>query len=328
MELGISPQSIVKNPQLLGSDPETLQRNYKFLINLGIVPEKISYYAQMLVIRQESIQRNFEFLTKLGFTVRHINTSLSLLYRDLEILQKHYDYLINLGIEPKRIRKHSSLLSLRSDTIQKKYEFLIDLGLSPKKISDCASLLLLAEATIQRNYDNLLQLGILPYKIASSATLLVRNPDAIVNNFQYLLHTLHISRDSVLDFPMLLAYNPDAFAKKLRIAKLEILGLKRKDNYDPNDNKQFFIFSPATLIAKKSYCIDNGIDYKRRISILTTTWGGLINLVQSIDLKEANKEGKRLTRPFKQKFDKWMNEYKKWAENFFNRRNRRMIIKV
>jgi len=43
---------------------------------------------------------------------------------------------------------------------------------------------------------------------------------------------------------------------------------------------------------------------------------------------DANKEGKKITQPFKQKYDIWMIEYKKWAKMFADWRGRRLITQI
>jgi len=48
----------------------------------------------------------------------------------------------------------------------------------------------------------------------------------------------------------------------------------------------------------------------------------------NITKKEATKKGNILTVPFKQKYDRWMKEYKLWAGKFALRRKRRLIIRI
>jgi len=96
-----------------------------------------------------------------------------------------------------------------------------------------------------------------------------------------------------------------------------------------NDAKDFFIMSPATLLAKKEYCIIHKLDYSTNLSILRYSWKKLINKVdKTTDNAEANEKGKRLTHPFKQRYDNWMKEYKKRGKKFAQRRKRRLIIKI
>ncbi len=55
----------------------------------------------------------------------------------------------------------------------------------------------------------------------------MRDPNTILSNFNYLINRVNLTRDKILKIHQLLSENPDAFAKKMRILKLEILALKR-----------------------------------------------------------------------------------------------------
>jgi hypothetical protein len=58
-------------------------------------------------------------------------------------------------------------------------------------------------------------------------------------------------------------------------------------------------------------------------------WIKIIKRVdKSLSDDEAEKEGKRKTLPYKQRYDNWMREYKKWGNEFALRRGRRLIVKV
>ncbi|MHA2127188.1 MAG: hypothetical protein ACW99E_17970, partial [Promethearchaeota archaeon] len=179
------------------------------------------------------------------------------------------------------------------------------------------------------NYNKLRNLGISSHKLASYAGLLSRNPKSLEGNFHYLTEKLLLEVSKVLGSPQILAENPDAFPKKMRILKLIILGLKRRNLLNPNDYYSFWFSSPATLLAKKKFCIDNRIDYIQRVSILLGPWHKLIRLIEpSVSKTEADKRGAMLTKPFKHRYDIWMKEYKKYGENFFIRRKRRIISRV
>ena len=130
-------------------------------------------------------------------------------------------------------------------------------------------------------------------------------------------------------FLRLLSQNPDALAKKFRILKLDLLGLKRNDDFDVNKYQKFYIPSPATLIAKKIFLRDNGVDVKANPKLLYLTWKKIIKRINdTLSDEEADIEGKRLTLPYKKRYDVWMGEYKKWCHDFYRRRGRRIIIKV
>ncbi len=115
----------------------------------------------------------------------------------------------------------------------------------------------------------------------------------------------------------------------MRIFKLDILGLKRRDNFDINSVSGFFGSSPATLIAKKKYFDSKRIDYKKNKTYLTRSWSNVMKLSGEIlDEKEAKILGRRITTPIKAKYDKWMNLYKNQAKMFYEHRNRRIIDSI
>ena len=87
--------------------------------------------------------------------------------------------------------------------------------------------------------------------------------------------------------------------------------------------------SPATLMVKKKYCIDNKISYKKNLYILVISWKKLILKINPlIEELEAKEWGEELTRPYKLRYDKWMGEYKKWTKDFASRRGRRLITRI
>jgi hypothetical protein len=182
--------------------------------------------------------------------------------------------------------------------------------------------------TIQNHYDFLLHLGISPSNISSYSGLLARNPKSLERNLLY-LKSLGYSKELLIKEPQKLAEHPDAYVKKLRMAKLSILELKRKDKINPNEYTYFWRASPATVLAKKIYCNSHGISYKSGFSLLVSTWQHIIGLNEkNITKEKANKLGRELTRPYKEKYDTWMKDYKKWGDMFAIRRNRRLITKI
>lgn len=210
-------------------------------------------------------------------------------------------------------------------TIQSNYNFLSYLGFRPQQFIKYPSLLNLTHETIQDHYDQLLGLGISSEKLIKYAGLLQRDPIALERNLQYLT-SVNFDKERVLEKPQLLAEQPDAVIKKMRILKLDILGLQRRSTFNPNDYISFWSTSPATLLAKRKVCRENGIVYKKCMYILRGPWVKLFQKIEpSISSKEAKKRGRELTEPLKKKYDEWMKEYKIWAGDFANRRNRRII---
>ena len=183
--------------------------------------------------------------------------------------------------------------------------------------------------SIRKNYDHLISLGIPAQKIVRSAGLLQRDPATLERNFNYFHKKLGLKKEAIQKYPQILAELLDAFAKKMRIFKLGIHNLKKECEFSPDSFTNFFLSSPASLIAKKIYCIKNEINFKRNIDILRRPWKTIImSINSSISKKEAERQGKELTRPLKERYDKLMKEYKVWAEKFANRRGRRLIGKI
>ncbi len=181
----------------------------------------------------------------------------------------------------------------------------------------------------QNNFDNLSSLGITSHKIISRPELLGRNPGTVSNYYRYFTNVLLLKEGIVQNLQQLLSENPDSFAKKMRIFKLDILGLKRNYEFDLNDYRSFFLRSPATLMAKKRHYTENKINYKSKIWILIEPWKVLIKKIKkSLSDDEANKEGRRITQLYKQRYDDWMKDYRKWAKDFALRRERRLIIRI
>jgi len=110
---------------------------------------------------------------------------------------------------------------------------------------------------------------------------------------------------------------------------MNTLSYNKKISFDINDHTDFYLFSPATLMAKKNYCISHGIDFTKRLYILRLPWKKLIKMINTnISEEDAKKEGVRLTRPYKQRYDAWMREYRKYGAQFAIRRGRRLITRI
>jgi hypothetical protein len=156
----------------------------------------------------------------------------------------------------------------------------------------------------------------------------MRDPNTIKRNLEYFAD-LGMSKERILANPQILNENPDALSRKLRMFKITVLGLKRRDIFNPTNFYRFRSSSPATLMAKCTYSRKNHINYKKALSILTRTWFDIMKMVKKdISKEQANKLGREMVKPYKKKYDLWMKDYKQWAEKFSSRRNRRIIIKV
>ena len=163
----------------------------------------------------------------------------------------------------------------------------------------------------------------------SRPELLGNNPITISSNYKYLSEVLHLDKATIQDMPSLLSENPDSFARKMRILKIAILELKPNEEFNPNDYKDFAITSPATIMAKKDYCIENNLDYKNNPTWLKITWKKLMRKIKpNITQEGANKEKLKRTTPYKQGYDLWMKEYRKHGKKFYARRKRRIITRL
>jgi len=183
--------------------------------------------------------------------------------------------------------------------------------------------------TIQKNFDSLLQLGIQSKILVKYPGLLLRKSRSVILNFKYLHEKIGLKKDIIRKRPQILAENPDAFAKKMRILKLEVFNLKRRDDFDIVSVSSFYGSSPATLMSKKKYCISKKIDYKNNISYLNLTWKKLTKFSGEIlSDNKAKALGRALTAPIKRKYDIWMKINKIQAKEFFERKNRRIINRV
>ena len=81
--LGLSDEKIASRADLLGRDPETIERNYQRLQGLGLSDEKIATLAQLLGRYPETIERNYQ--NHVGFLRQDYNNRNS--GRDLLINQ-------------------------------------------------------------------------------------------------------------------------------------------------------------------------------------------------------------------------------------------------
>ncbi len=95
-ELGLSEEKIATYAQLLGRDPETIQRNYGNLRRIGLSEEKIATNAHLLSRDPETIQRNYGNLRRIGLSEEKIATYAQLLGRDPETIQRNYSNHIGL----------------------------------------------------------------------------------------------------------------------------------------------------------------------------------------------------------------------------------------
>ena len=345
ISLGISPHKIREWSNILGYKPEKLNNIHKTLLHLVVSPEKIashhtllglnvktisSHYKSLVELGSElnpdTIRMHYYGLRKLGLSSNKITSNPNLLQMSPKTIESHYKYLIRLGLSQKKIATLPNLLVLKTETVKKNRENLLNLGVKPQKIAVVAGLLNMNPKSIKKNYNFLLALGIPRQRIINIAALLCRNRQTILLNFNYLMNNLRVDKKIIQTTPQILMENPDSFAKKMVMLKIDVLGVKRNSFFEINFYRTFFLCSPASLATKRKYCIENNIEYKGKFSVLKLSWKELIGKVDGTISNEKAKEiGKRLTRPLKQRYDKWMKEYKEWGKRFESRRGRRLV---
>ena len=110
VEIGLKDSKIASRAELLGRDPETIQRNYENLVEIGLKDSKIATHAQLLGRDPETIQRNYDNLVSL--------------FRD-----NYQDR--NSGKE--LITKHAGLLGISQETCENNIQFLYNLGIDYNK---------------------------------------------------------------------------------------------------------------------------------------------------------------------------------------------------
>ena len=110
VEIGLTDSKIASQAQLLGRDPETIQRNYENLVEIGLTDSKIASRAELLGRDPETIQRNYDNLVSL--------------FRD-----NYQDR--NSGKE--LITKHAGLLGISQETCENNIQFLYNLGIDYNK---------------------------------------------------------------------------------------------------------------------------------------------------------------------------------------------------
>lgn len=278
---------------------------------------------------EDGIRKTFESLYRLGIKTDKIASKACLLRWNVKIIEDRFKKLVSLGFSRKKINTNASLLGMKSRIMKERYDKIIDLGISRQKINTVASLVGMKSETVKDHYDKIIDLGISSEKIAQNSAILANKPKTIQENYNYLTNVIDLDESKILNQPQLLLFNPDTFAKKLRILKLDILGLKRKSLFQPNKYVQLYIASSSTLLAKKNYCERHKIDFRNNLRLISRHWGRIIKRVdKKINSAEAGRIGRILTRPYKQRYDKWMGEYKKWCGKFYRRRGRRLIVRI
>ncbi len=102
---GLKDDKIASRAELLGMDPETIERNYQRLSALGLKDDKIASQAQLLGMDPETIERNYQ-------------SHVGLLRRDYQDRTSGRDLLMN----------QAQLLGTSPETISSNVQFLHSIG--------------------------------------------------------------------------------------------------------------------------------------------------------------------------------------------------------
>lgn len=149
------------------------------------------------------------------------------------------------------------------------------------------------------------------------------NNDATCVNFRYLIE-LGINQRTIAKYPQLLVVPPDAFARALRIFKLEVLGLNRLNWAHVNKYCKFFFTSPATRLASVHYLIEFEYERTRKFCYF---WLKITRNKAKVQV--IRKKIIEISQIFEGSPNKevaaWMEEYNAWAAKFEERRGRRLI---
>jgi len=191
---GLKDDKIASHADLLGRDPETIERNYQRLSALGLKPDKIASQAQLLGFNPETIERNYQRLLNLGLNDHQIATLAHLLGNNPETIERNYQRLLGLGLKDDKIASRADLLGRDPETIERNYQRLLNLGLNDHQIAKHAELLGHNPETIERNYQSHIRLLRQNYQdrtsgrdlLMTQAQLLGIPPESINANVQFL----------------------------------------------------------------------------------------------------------------------------------------------
>ena len=136
-KIGLTDDKIASQAQLLGMNPETIERNYQKLSALGLKDDKIASQAHLLGRDPETIERNYKRLSNLGLKDSKIATLAHLLGRDPETIERNYCHHVGLLRQIYEDRKsgrelltnQAQLLGISPETINANVQYLYSLGI-------------------------------------------------------------------------------------------------------------------------------------------------------------------------------------------------------
>jgi hypothetical protein len=285
-ELHLKEEKIASQAQLLGHDPETLQRNFEFLRdNLHIKKGKIAGRAQLLGRDPETLQRNFDFLRDtLHLKRERIAELAQLLWRDPETLQRNFEFLRDkLRIKGGKIASQAQLLGNDPETLQRNFEFLRDkLHIKKGKIASQAQLLGRDQKTLQRNFEFLRdRLHLKEKKIASSVCLLNNDPETLQRNFEFLRDELHLKEKKIATLAQLLGRDPET----LQYNYESHVSILRSDQKDRTSGRST-IAKQAQLLGTPSQTMMSNVQYLRMFFRIEPNKNAML-LGTTVSLKRA-----------------------------------------
>ena len=191
---GLKDGKIAVRADLLGMNPETIEKNYQRLSAFGLSNDKIASRAALIGMNPETVERNYQKLLALGLSADKIASRAELLGMNPETVEKNYQRLLALGLKGDKIIAHAQLLGRDPETVERNYQKLLALGLSADKIASRADLLGINSETIRRNYQNHIGLLRQDYQDRASGRSLLTNqaqllgipPETMNANIQFL----------------------------------------------------------------------------------------------------------------------------------------------
>ncbi|MDO8460109.1 MAG: hypothetical protein Q7S74_03300 [Nanoarchaeota archaeon] len=188
--IGVSDKEIVSQAQLLGKDPETIERNHKRLRELGISNEKIATNANLLGMSLETMERNYQYLRNVGLKDSKIVSRAELLGMSSDTIERNYKYSVGLLRQnPENRNSGRDLLMMQAQL----------LGNSPKTINANVQYL----SSLGIDYNNGLLLGTTPKQKRRKMAWLLREIFDYRNS-EYKKETIHRMRKFVRENPIYL----------------------------------------------------------------------------------------------------------------------------
>ncbi len=235
---GLKDDKIASRAELLGMNPETIERNYQRLSALGLKDDKIASRAELLGMNPETIERNYRLLSALGLKDDKIASQAQLLGRDPETIERNYQRLSALGLKDDKIASQAQLLGMNPETIERNYQNHIGL--------------------LRRSYQDRTSGRDL---LTSQAQLLGISPETMNANVQF-LHGVGINYDDAF----LLGTTPQLKRKKIAWMLRELFdyrNLVQERRRDAIDGLYDFIRDDPRVLTKSVTSLERSKDSLR-----------------------------------------------------------------